>query len=150
MPILSILDLAPITEGSEAGAALRQAGDLAQAGERLGYHRYWMAEHHSMPGIASAATAVALAYVGSRTSTIRIGSGGNVLANSPHAIALAHMLLAIFFMFATTAFVANVVVRDDDTKFGPIVRSTRVTKVDYLIGRFTGATAAAAPVRPAT
>ncbi|NJC05159.1 luciferase family oxidoreductase group 1 [Sphingomonas kaistensis] len=81
MPILSILDLAPITEGSNAGAALRQAGDLAQAGERLGYHRYWMAEHHSMPGIASAATAVALAYVGSRTSTIRIGSGGIMLPN---------------------------------------------------------------------
>lgn len=81
MPLLSILDLAPIVEGSSAGDALRQAGDLAQAGERLGYHRYWMAEHHSMPGIASAATAVALAYVGSRTSTIRIGSGGIMLPN---------------------------------------------------------------------
>lgn len=81
MPTLSILDLAPIAEGSSAGDALRQAGDLAEAGERLGYHRYWMAEHHSMPGIASAATAVALAYVGSRTSTIRIGSGGIMLPN---------------------------------------------------------------------
>jgi luciferase family oxidoreductase group 1 len=81
MPILSILDLAPIIEGSSAGDALRQAGDLAQAAERLGYHRYWMAEHHSMPGIASAATAVALAYVGSRTSTIRIGAGGIMLPN---------------------------------------------------------------------
>ncbi|UUR07601.1 LLM class flavin-dependent oxidoreductase [Sphingomonas glaciei] len=81
MPTLSVLDLAPIIEGSSAGDALRQAGDLAQAAERLGYHRYWMAEHHSMPGIASAATAVALAYVGSRTSTIRIGSGGIMLPN---------------------------------------------------------------------
>jgi luciferase family oxidoreductase group 1 len=81
MPKLSILDLAPIVEGGSAGEALRQAGDLALAGERLGYHRYWMAEHHSMPGIASAATAVALAYVGSRTSTIRIGSGGIMLPN---------------------------------------------------------------------
>jgi luciferase family oxidoreductase group 1 len=81
MPHISILDLAPIIEGSSAGEALRQAGDLAQAAERLGYHRYWMAEHHSMPGIASAATSVALAYVGSRTSTIRIGSGGIMLPN---------------------------------------------------------------------
>ena len=81
MPKLSILDLAPIAEGSTAADALRQAGDLAAAGERLGYHRYWMAEHHSMPGVASAATAVALAYVGSRTSTIRIGSGGIMLPN---------------------------------------------------------------------
>ena len=85
-----------------------------------------------------------LAFGTVASENIRLGSGGNVLANSPHAIALAHMLLAIFFMFATTAFVANVVVRDDDTKFGPIVRSTRVTKIDYLLGRFTGATAAAA------
>jgi luciferase family oxidoreductase group 1 len=81
MPKLSILDLAPIVEGSSAGEALRQAGDLAEAAERLGYHRYWMAEHHSMPGIASAATAVALAHVGSRTKTIRIGSGGMMLPN---------------------------------------------------------------------
>lgn len=81
MPKLSILDLAPIVEGSSAGEALRQAGALAQAAERLGYYRYWMAEHHSMPGIASAATAVALAYVGSQTSTIRIGSGGIMLPN---------------------------------------------------------------------
>jgi luciferase family oxidoreductase group 1 len=78
---LSVLDLAPIVLGSTAREALRQSADLAQAAERLGYTRYWMAEHHSMPGIASAATAVALAYVGSRTSTIRIGSGGIMLPN---------------------------------------------------------------------
>lgn len=81
MALFSILDLAPITAGASAGDALRQAGEVAAAGERLGYHRYWMAEHHSMPGVASAATAVALAYVGSRTSTIRIGSGGVMLPN---------------------------------------------------------------------
>ncbi|MEN3973451.1 LLM class flavin-dependent oxidoreductase [Sphingomicrobium sp. XHP0235] len=81
MPKLSVLDLAPIVEGSTAGDALRQSADLARAAERLGYHRYWMAEHHSMPGVASAATAVALAYVGSQTSTIRIGSGGVMLPN---------------------------------------------------------------------
>src|SRR6188768_34525 len=81
MPTLSILDLAPIPEGSNAGDALRAAGDLAAAGERFGYHRYWMAEHHSMPGIASAATAVGLAYVGTQTSSIRIGAGGIMLPN---------------------------------------------------------------------
>ncbi|MFN3388749.1 MAG: LLM class flavin-dependent oxidoreductase [Allosphingosinicella sp.] len=78
---LSILDLAPIVEGGDASSAFRNAVDLAQAGERLGYRRYWMAEHHSMPGIASAATAVALAHIGARTDTIRIGAGGVMLPN---------------------------------------------------------------------
>ena len=78
---LSVLDLAPIAEGSDAAQALRNSADLAAHVERLGYQRFWMAEHHSMPGIASAATAVALAYVGARTSTIRIGAGGIMLPN---------------------------------------------------------------------
>jgi luciferase family oxidoreductase group 1 len=78
---LSVLDLSPICEGSDAGQSLRNSADLARHAESLGYRRYWMAEHHSMPGIASAATAVALAYVGSRTSTIRIGAGGIMLPN---------------------------------------------------------------------
>ena len=78
---LSVLDLAPIVEGGTASEALRHSAELAQAAERLGYTRYWMAEHHSMPGIASAATAVALAFVGSETSSIRIGSGGIMLPN---------------------------------------------------------------------
>jgi luciferase family oxidoreductase group 1 len=78
---LSVLDLAPIVEGGNAGDALRDSARLAQTAERLGYTRYWMAEHHSMPGIASAATAVALAYVGANTSTIRIGAGGVMLPN---------------------------------------------------------------------
>lgn len=77
----SILDLAPITQGSSAGQAFSNALDLARHGERLGYRRFWMAEHHSMPGIASAATAVALAYVGAGTSTIRLGAGGIMLPN---------------------------------------------------------------------
>jgi luciferase family oxidoreductase group 1 len=81
MTPLSILDLAPIVEGGDASLAFRNALDLARHGERLGYRRYWMAEHHSMPGIASAATAVALAYVGAGTSTIRIGAGGIMLPN---------------------------------------------------------------------
>jgi luciferase family oxidoreductase group 1 len=84
----SILDLAPIAQGGDAGAALRNARDLAALGERLGFRRFWMAEHHSMPGIASAATAVALAYVGAGTSTIRIGAGGIMLPNhSPLVVA---------------------------------------------------------------
>lgn len=78
---LSILDLAPIVQGGDAAAALGNALDLAKHGERLGYHRFWMAEHHSMPGVASAATAVALAYIGSGTSRIRIGAGGIMLPN---------------------------------------------------------------------
>src|SRR3954447_14694036 len=78
---LSVLDLSPITQGSDAGASLRNSADLARHVERLGYNRFWMAEHHSMPGIASAATAVALAYVGAQTSTIRIGAGGIMLPN---------------------------------------------------------------------
>ena len=78
---LSVLDLAPIVEGGDAGEALRNSADLARHAERLGYGRFWMAEHHSMPGIASAATAVGLAYVGTQTSTIRIGAGGIMLPN---------------------------------------------------------------------
>jgi luciferase family oxidoreductase group 1 len=78
---LSVLDLSPVTEGSDAGRSLRNSADLARHAERLGYKRFWMAEHHSMPGIASAATAVALAFVGSQTSTIRIGAGGVMLPN---------------------------------------------------------------------
>jgi luciferase family oxidoreductase group 1 len=78
---LSVLDLAPVPEGSDAGRALRNSLDLARAAERLGYRRFWMAEHHSMPGIASAATSVALAFIGAGTSTIRIGAGGVMLPN---------------------------------------------------------------------
>lgn len=88
MTAFSVLDLAPIAEGSNATEAFRNALDLAQHAERWGYRRFWMAEHHSMPGIASAATAVALAYVGAGTSTIRIGAGGIMLPNhSPLVVA---------------------------------------------------------------
>jgi luciferase family oxidoreductase group 1 len=88
MTRLSVLDLAPILEGSDAGEALRNSLDLARHVERLGYHRFWLAEHHNMPGIASAATAVALAHVAAGTSKIRIGSGGVMLPNhAPYMIA---------------------------------------------------------------
>jgi len=78
---LSVLDLSPITEGSDAGQALKNSLDLARHVEALGYQRFWMAEHHNLPGIASAATAVALAHVAAGTSTIRIGAGGIMLPN---------------------------------------------------------------------
>jgi luciferase family oxidoreductase group 1 len=81
MVALSVLDLAPIVEGGDAALAFRNALDLARHAERLGYRRYWMAEHHSMPGVASSATAVALAHIGAGTSTIRIGAGGIMLPN---------------------------------------------------------------------
>jgi luciferase family oxidoreductase group 1 len=85
---LSVLDLAPIVEGSDAARALRNTVDLARHAERWGYTRYWLAEHHGMPGIASAATAVVIGQVAAATSTIRVGAGGIMLPNhSPLVIA---------------------------------------------------------------
>lgn len=78
---LSVLDLAPVPEGSTPGDALRHARDLARHVERLGYTRYWVAEHHNMIGIASAATAVVIGYIAGGTNTIRVGSGGIMLPN---------------------------------------------------------------------
>jgi luciferase family oxidoreductase group 1 len=84
----SVLDLSPILLGGTATDALRNSRDLAGHAERLGYRRYWLAEHHNMPGIASAATAVAIGYVAGGTSKIRIGAGGIMLPNhSPLVIA---------------------------------------------------------------
>jgi luciferase family oxidoreductase group 1 len=77
----SVLDLAPIIEGGNAGLAFRNALDLARKAEALGYRRFWMAEHHSMPGVASSATAVALGFVAGGTEKIRIGAGGIMLPN---------------------------------------------------------------------
>jgi luciferase family oxidoreductase group 1 len=77
----SVLDLSPIPAGKSAGDALRNTLDLAGHAERLGYRRYWLAEHHNMPGIASAATAVVIGQVAAATSTIRVGSGGIMLPN---------------------------------------------------------------------
>ena len=81
MVTFSILDLAPITEGSNASEALRRSLDLAQHAERWGYHRFWVAEHHNMPGIASAATSVVIGYLAGGTSSIRVGAGGIMLPN---------------------------------------------------------------------
>src|SRR3954451_7042448 len=85
---LSILDLAPIVEGSDVATALRNSIDLGQHAERLGYNRFWVAEHHNAAGIASAATSVLIAEVAAATETIRVGAGGIMLPNhSPLVIA---------------------------------------------------------------
>ncbi len=84
----SLLDLSPIVAGGTAGQSLENTRDLAQHAERWGYSRYWLAEHHNMPGIASAATAVVIGHVAAGTKTIRVGSGGIMLPNhSPLVIA---------------------------------------------------------------
>jgi luciferase family oxidoreductase group 1 len=79
--ILSVLDLSPIVEGAAAADALRNSLDLARRAEQWGYHRFWVAEHHNMPGIASAATAVVIAHLAAGTSAIRVGAGGVMLPN---------------------------------------------------------------------
>ena len=81
MTALSLLDLVPVVEGGTVADALAAAADLARHAEALGYRRYWVAEHHGMAGIASAATAVVIAHVAAATSTIRVGAGGIMLPN---------------------------------------------------------------------
>ena len=80
-PLFSVLDLAPVPAGSTPVDALRNTLDLAQHAERLGFHRFWLAEHHNMTGIASAATAVVIGYVAGGTRSIRVGAGGIMLPN---------------------------------------------------------------------
>lgn len=95
MAKLSVLDLAPVVEGSTTREALQNSLDLARHAERLGYNRFWLAEHHNMPGIASAATAVVIAHVAAGTSTIRVGAGGIMLPNhAPLMVAEAFGTLA--------------------------------------------------------
>src|SRR5215510_2160839 len=81
MTAFSILDLTQIPQGATVADALRNARDLAQHAERWGYQRFWMAEHHNMVGIASAATSLAIGYVAEGTRTIRVGAGGIMLPN---------------------------------------------------------------------
>lgn len=95
MTSLSVLDLSPILQGSDAAQSFRNSLDLARHAERLGYRRFWLAEHHNMPGIASAATAVVIGHVAAGTSTIRVGSGGIMLPN--------HAPLVIAEQFGTLA-----------------------------------------------
>ncbi len=91
----SVLDLSPIVQGGTAADAFQRSRELAQHAERLGYRRFWLAEHHNMPGIASAATAVVIGHVAAGTSTIRVGSGGVMLPN--------HAPLVIAEQFGTLA-----------------------------------------------
>lgn len=91
----SVLDLAPVTQGSTPGEALRNSLDLAQHAEAAGYNRYWVAEHHNMSGIASAATSVVIGYLAGGTKTIRVGAGGIMLPN--------HAPLVIAEQFGTLA-----------------------------------------------
>src|SRR5882757_9933388 len=81
LPDISVLDLAPIREGDSAADALRNSLDLARHAERWGYSRFWLAEHHNIPGIASAATAVVIGHVAGGTARIRVGAGGIMLPN---------------------------------------------------------------------
>jgi luciferase family oxidoreductase group 1 len=84
----SVLDLSPINQGATAAEAFHNSKELAQKTEQLGYQRYWLAEHHNMPGIASAATSVVIAHIAANTRTIRVGAGGIMLPNhSPLVIA---------------------------------------------------------------
>ncbi|HET9682545.1 MAG TPA: LLM class flavin-dependent oxidoreductase, partial [Gemmatimonadaceae bacterium] len=92
---LSVLDLSSIVQGGNASTALANTLDLARHVERLGYHRFWLAEHHNMTGIASAATSVVIAHVAAGTSTIRVGAGGVMLPNhAPLLIAEQFVTLA--------------------------------------------------------
>lgn len=79
--LYSVLDLSPILEGETAAESFRHSLNLAQHAEKWGYHRYWVAEHHNIPGVASAATSVVIGYLAGGTSTIRVGSGGIMLPN---------------------------------------------------------------------
>src|SRR6478736_5122499 len=80
-PLLSVLDLAPVGQGTTAAQALAASVDLARLAERLGYHRLWVAEHHNMPGIASSSPAVLIAHIAAATDRIRVGAGGVMLPN---------------------------------------------------------------------
>ncbi|MGK7654157.1 LLM class flavin-dependent oxidoreductase [Roseovarius sp. B08] len=91
----SVLDLAPVPEGHDTATAISNSRDLAIAAEKMGYHRYWLAEHHNMPGIASAATSVLIGHIAEATKTMRIGAGGVMLPN--------HAPLTIAEQFGTLA-----------------------------------------------
>lgn len=94
----SLLDLAPVPEGATMAEALSRTVELAQHAEALGFHRFWLAEHHNMPGIASAATAVLIGHVAAATATIRVGAGGIMLPNhAPLVVAEAFGTLATLY-----------------------------------------------------
>ena len=90
MTVLSVLDLSPIVEGGDVSLALANTLDLARHTEKLGYHRYWVAEHHGMAGIASAATSVVIGHIAGGTQSIRVGSGGIMLPNHAPLVIAEH------------------------------------------------------------
>jgi ABC-2 type transport system permease protein len=94
--------------------------------------------------LAAAAIFFSAAFVDMSVAKLATDTGGNILFNSPHYIIKSHIMVSLIFLFVGAAFVSNVIVRDDQTGFGPIIRSTRITKFDYLFGRFGGAFAASA------
>ena len=102
----SILDLSPIPQGATAAAALRNSLDLAQHAEVWGYKRFWLAEHHNMPGIASAATSVVIGHVAGGTKIIRVGAGGIMLPNHSPLVPISSRLRRIkeFTPFLARAF----------------------------------------------
>ena len=120
MTPLSVLDLSPIVEGGDAAQSFRNTRDLAQHAERWGYKRYWLAEHHNMTGVASAATAVIIGHVAQATTTIRVGAGGVMLPN--------HAPLVIAEQFGTLA-------------------SLYPHRIDLGLGRAPGSTRPRAPRR---
>ena len=100
MTTLSVLDLAPVPQGSSPAEALSNTLKLARAAEGFGYHRYWVAEHHNMKGIASAATAVVIGYIANGTSKIRVGSGGIMLPNHAPLVVAAQLAAALGLPYA--------------------------------------------------
>src|ERR1041384_7027964 len=118
---VSILDLVPVILGETPHEALRKSLDLAQHAEAFGYKRYWVAEHHNMAGIGSAATSVVIGYLAGGTSTIRVGSGGIMLPN--------HSPLMIAEQFGT-------------------LESLYPGRIDLGLGRAPASDAATAPARP--
>ena len=135
-PRLSILDLAPVPSGSSVGDALRNSIDLVHRVEVLGFHRYWVAEHHNMPGIASSSPAVLLAHLAMASSTIRLGSGGVMLPNhAPLAIAEQFGMLEAIHPGRIDLGLGRAPGTDPTT--ARALRGTRLHESDDFLARFT-------------
>ena len=132
---LSILDLSPIVEGGDARQSLRNSLDLARNAEKWGYKRFWLAEHHNLPGVASAATAVVISHVASGTSVIRVGAGGIMLPN--------HAPLIVAEQFGTLAALYPGRIRFDE-------RGRRIGAVPLIVQWQNGEPFTVVPVNLAT
>ena len=148
---LSVLDLSPVSSGSTVGDALRSSIELVQFCERLGYHRYWVAEHHNMPGIASSSPAVLLAHLASVTERIRLGSGGVMLPNhSPLVIAEQFGMLEAIHPGRIDLGIGRAPGTDPNTaralrRGGNLDVDDFPESFDELVGYFTGASTLANP-----